>query len=99
MSDNSAPKAPTARRIQPIVWISIPLTVAFTAQTRTAPTATRRRLTPIPMIRLLSMDSEEISVSAGKTPEAAAKIRPVEELLERRAYLCRLTPDRALESF
>jgi hypothetical protein len=51
------------------------------------------------MIRLLSMDSEEISVSAGKTPKAAAKIRPVEELLERRAYLCRLTPDRALESF
>jgi hypothetical protein len=45
------------------------------------------------------MDSGEISVSAGKTPKPAAKIRGVEELLERRAYLCRLTPDRALESF
>lgn len=44
------------------------------------------------------MDSEEISVSAGKTPKPAAKIRGVEELLGRRAYLCRLTPDRALES-
>jgi hypothetical protein len=37
-------------------------------------------------------------VSAGKTPRPAAKIRAVEELEERRAYLCRLTPDRALES-
>jgi hypothetical protein len=37
-------------------------------------------------------------VSAGKTPEGAAKIRLVEELEERRLYACRLTPDRALES-
>jgi hypothetical protein len=37
-------------------------------------------------------------VSAGKTREAAAKIRLVEELEERRRYACRLTPDRALES-
>jgi hypothetical protein len=37
-------------------------------------------------------------VSAGKTPKGLAKIRPVEELQARRAYLCRLTPDGALES-
>jgi hypothetical protein len=37
-------------------------------------------------------------VSAGKTREAAAKIRLVRELEERRLYACRLTPDRALES-
>ena len=37
-------------------------------------------------------------MSAGETPKPAAKIRVVEELLARRAYLCRLTPDRALES-
>jgi hypothetical protein len=37
-------------------------------------------------------------VSAGKTPKPAAKIRAVEKLEERRAYLCRLTPDRALQS-
>jgi hypothetical protein len=37
-------------------------------------------------------------VSAGKTQKPAAKIRGVEELQERRAYLCRLTPDRALQS-
>src|SRR2546423_1552275 len=51
MSDSNAPNAPTARRIQPIVWISMPLTVALTAQTSTAPAATSRRLTPIPMFR------------------------------------------------
>src|SRR3954453_13654165 len=49
MSEKSAPMAPTARRIHPMVWISMPLTVALTAQTRTAPTAMRRRLTPIPI--------------------------------------------------
>jgi hypothetical protein len=37
-------------------------------------------------------------VSAGKTRKPAAKIRVMEELQKRRAYLCRLTPDRALES-
>jgi hypothetical protein len=37
-------------------------------------------------------------MSVGETPKSAAKIRVVEELLARRAYLCRLTPDRALES-
>jgi hypothetical protein len=35
---------------------------------------------------------------AGETVDRAAKIRGVRELEERRAYLCRLTPDRALES-
>jgi hypothetical protein len=43
------------------------------------------------------MDSGELSVSAGKTRKPPAKIRAV-ELQERRAYLCRLTPDRALKS-
>jgi len=33
-----------------------------------------------------------------KTSKPAVKIRAVDELQERRAYLCRLTPDRALES-
>jgi len=37
-------------------------------------------------------------VSAGKTSKGAAKIRPVQELQGRRDYLCRLTPDRALNS-
>jgi hypothetical protein len=37
-------------------------------------------------------------VSAGKTREPTDWIRDVEELEERRAYLCRLSPDRALES-
>jgi hypothetical protein len=37
-------------------------------------------------------------VSAGKTSKTAAKIRPVENLQARREHLCRLTPDRALES-
>ncbi len=37
-------------------------------------------------------------MSAGKTPKPAAKIRAMEELQKRRAYLCRLTPDRALQS-
>ena len=40
----------------------------------------------------------EFFVSAGKTRKPAAKIRAVKELQKRRAYLCRLTPDRALES-
>src|SRR5437762_17120 len=69
MSENSAPNAPTASRIQPIVWISMPLTVALTAQTRTAPTATRRRLTPIPMFCLLSMDNERNFVSTRENAE------------------------------
>jgi hypothetical protein len=37
-------------------------------------------------------------VSAGKTRKPAAKIRVMQNPQERRAYLCRLTPDRALES-
>jgi hypothetical protein len=37
-------------------------------------------------------------VSAGKTSKRGEKIRPLQELEERRAYLCRLTPDRALGS-
>lgn len=37
-------------------------------------------------------------MSAGKTWKPTAKIRAVEELQRRRAYLCRLTPDRALQS-
>ncbi len=37
-------------------------------------------------------------MSAGKTRKPTAKIRAVKELQKRRAYLCRLTPDRALES-
>src|SRR5438876_1540738 len=81
MSDSSAPNAPTARRIQPIVWISMPLTVALTAQTSTAPTATSRRLTPIPIMwfsfRLFRLrQTEHFFVSAGKTPKRAWRIRP-----------------------
>ena len=34
----------------------------------------------------------------GKTQKGPAKIRPVEELQQRRLYACRLTPDRALQS-
>ncbi len=37
-------------------------------------------------------------MSAGKTPGNAGWIRVMQDLEERRAYLCRLTPDRALES-
>src|SRR3989449_4164462 len=95
MSESSAPNAPTARRIQPIVWISIPLTVALTAQTRTAPTATRRRLTPIPM-NLSPFDG--ILRVCRENAETPCEDTAVEELQKRRAYLCRLTPDRALES-
>jgi hypothetical protein len=43
-------------------------------------------------------NGEESSVSAGKTPKPAAKIRVMERLQKQRAHLCRLTPDRALES-
>src|SRR5436190_1078921 len=49
MSERSAPMAPTASRIQPIVCSSRPLTVALTAQIRMAPAAISTRLTPIPM--------------------------------------------------
>src|SRR6266571_4280553 len=44
------------------------------------------------------MDRRRTLLSAGKTRKPAAKIRAVKELQKRRAYLCRLTPDRALES-
>src|SRR5262245_22321629 len=47
--DSSRPRAPTTMRITPIVWISRPDTLAFTAQVRMAPAAMRMMLTPIPM--------------------------------------------------
>src|SRR6188472_1473362 len=41
---------PTIKRIQPIVWMSTPLTVVFTAKASTAPTAARISPTPRPML-------------------------------------------------
>src|SRR5437660_9279555 len=40
-------------RIQPTVTMSSPLTLACTANASTAPTAIKKRLTPIPIISLL----------------------------------------------
>jgi hypothetical protein len=40
----------------------------------------------------------DLCVPERETEKASAKIRPVEELEERRLHACRLTPDRALES-
>src|SRR5438270_4336074 len=83
MSDSNAPIAPTARRIQPIVWISMPLTVALTAQTSTAPTATSRRLTPIPMFcfsfrlreqRTLRVCRENVEMGFPDTPLRALAV-------------------------
>src|SRR5436190_4003209 len=99
MSESSAPIAPTASRIQPIVCSSMPLTVALTAQIRMAPAATRMRLTPIPMFSAPFVDRRRGScVSAGENVPGACLDTGMEELMERRAHLCRLTPDRALES-
>jgi len=43
-------------------------------------------------------EREELLVSAGKKRKPAAKIRAMEQLQNQRTHLCRLTPDRALES-
>src|SRR5262249_41791002 len=100
MSESSAPTAPTTSRIPPIVCSSMPLTVVLTAQIRIAPAATRIRVTPIPMFfgSFLLKNGREVASLQGKALEAPVWIRGMEELVERRAYLCRLTPDRALES-
>ena len=50
VSESSAPTAPTAIKIQPIVSRSTPLTVALTPHVRIAPAAMRMRLTPIPNV-------------------------------------------------
>ena len=47
--ESTRPRAPTIMRMTPIVWISRPETVAFTAQVRIAPTAMRKMLTPRPI--------------------------------------------------
>src|SRR5439155_8557202 len=49
ISDSSRPMAPTTIRITPIVLMSTPETVAFTAQVRIAPAAIRIRLTTMPI--------------------------------------------------
>jgi hypothetical protein len=55
----------------------MPLTVAFTAQIRMAPTATSRRLTPIPMFSLLlSAQRAALSVSAGKNAKRRFLVTP-----------------------
>src|SRR5215472_7759804 len=41
---------PTISRIQPMVWMSTPETVVFTAKASTAPTAARISPTPRPML-------------------------------------------------
>src|SRR5438552_12631428 len=78
-------------RIHPMVCSSTPLTVTFTAQIRTAPASTSTILTPIPIFRGSFRFCRE-------NAEAGCLDTAVQELEERRAYLCRLTPDRALES-
>src|SRR3954471_165588 len=98
MSDKRAPMAPTARRIHPMVWISIPLTVALTAQTRTAPTAMRRRLTPIPIVCLLSMTRRGTLRICRENAETRCRDTGHAEPQERRAYLYGLTPERGLKS-
>src|SRR5438132_6663156 len=67
MSESSAPKAPTASRIQPIVCRLKPLVETCTANASTAPTAIRMMLTPIP-IRATPFDwsTEASSLCAGK---------------------------------
>jgi hypothetical protein len=49
MSESSRPTAPTIIRMTPIALMSTPDTEAFTAQVRTAPTAIKMRLTPMPI--------------------------------------------------
>src|SRR5262245_7795304 len=46
---------PITSRIAPIVWMSIPLTVAFTPQIRIAPAAASSRLAEIPMCSCSSL--------------------------------------------
>src|SRR5262249_46349812 len=48
--DSRIPTMPTISRIQPIVWMSTPETVVFTAKASTAPTAARISPTPRPML-------------------------------------------------
>jgi hypothetical protein len=57
------PTIPTISRMIPIVWILTPLTVALTAQIRTAPTAAKIRLKLIPIffyLRLQCMGEAEV---------------------------------------
>src|ERR1700730_4815659 len=48
------PRMPTIMRIQPTVWMFIPLVCWLTANARIAPTAVIKMLTPSPMRKLLS---------------------------------------------
>src|SRR5437763_15587292 len=100
MSERSAPMAPTASRIHPIVCSSMPLTVALTAQIRMAPAAIRTRLTPIPMFSapFRLKNGGEVAWLCRENGRAPCLDTGMQELDERRAYLCRLTPDRALRS-
>src|SRR5689334_1678205 len=99
MSERSAPMAPTASRIQPIVCTSRPLTVAWTAQIKMAPAAISTRLTPIPMCSApFRRCAEGKLLSCRENGGGDCLDTAMEKLLERRAHLCRLTPDRALES-
>src|SRR5476649_1128250 len=59
-SETPKPMIPTISRMTPTVWMLIPLTVALTAQIRTAPAAARRRLKLSPIfLPPLSADSEK----------------------------------------
>ncbi len=50
--DSTSPTTPTTMRMAPTTWMSMPVTVRFTAQARIAPSAMRKRLSPIPKTNL-----------------------------------------------
>src|SRR5436189_5140846 len=90
MSESSAPTAPTISRIHPIVCRLKPFVVTSTAQMRIAPAAIRIMLTPIPISAPLRFCRENVGAARSDTR--------LGRLQERRSFLCRLTPDRALET-
>src|SRR5512133_1035193 len=69
-SESTSPMPPTIIRITPTVPISRPEMLAFTANVRTAPIASRIKLTPIPNANLLDCAYRDVIPAVGELKTA-----------------------------